>query len=69
MLQVHGVVFGYETLLDTVYHTLALLMELRGAGLPRESAHSFVLTALDAIPRTATIQAKLVGEEVLVAMM
>ena len=67
-LQGLGLLFGYETLLDAVSITLALLVELRGSGLTRESAHSFVLTALDAIPRTATMQHKLHGEVALVAM-
>ena len=60
---------GYETLINAVYDTLALLMELRGSGLPRESAHSFVLTALDAIPRMATMQYRPSSERSLVAMM
>ena len=64
-----GAVLGYTTLLDAVFHTLALLMELRGSGLPRASAHSFVLTALDAIPRTAALQKSLPSEAILVAMM
>ena len=68
-LQRLGVFLGYETLLDAVYKTLNLLMELRGAALPRESAHSFVLKALDAIPRTATMQHKIGSEEHLVALM
>ena len=63
-----GVVFGYETLLKAVFHTLNLLMVLRGSAL-RESAHSFVLTTLDAIPRTATMQTRLSGEDDLVDMM
>ena len=54
-LQSLGVLFGYETLLYAVFDTLTLLIELRGSALLRESVHSFVLTALDAIPRTATI--------------
>ena len=68
-LQGLGVVLGYETLLKTVYQTLALLVELRGFALPWESAHSFVLTALDAIPQTATMQYKLANESALVAIM
>ena len=64
-----GVVHGYETLLKTVYQTLALLTELRGFALQRESAHSFVLTALDAIPRATTMQYKLANELALVEMM
>ena len=55
-LQALGAVLGYEALLITVYQTLALLVELRCVALPQESAHSFVLTALDTIPRTATMQ-------------
>ena len=55
VLRVGCVVLGYETLMKAVYHTLALLM-MRGFALPRESAHSFVLTALDTIPRTATMR-------------
>ena len=68
-LQAMGVVHGYEALLDAVYQTLALLMELRGFGMPQESAHSFVLTALDAIPRTTTMQHRLGSEVVVVAIM
>ena len=68
-LQSVGVVFGYATLLDAVYVTLALLGELQGSALSRESAHSFVLTALDAIPRTATMQNRLMSEADLVVMM
>ena len=68
VLQAFGVLLGYTTLLDAVFLTLALLNELRGSGLPRESAHSFVLTALDAIPRTATMQTRSASEEALVAM-
>ena len=60
---------GYATLLDAMFHTLALLIELRGSAVPVESAHSFVLTALDAIPRTATMQTRLTSEASLVAMM
>ena len=37
--------------------------------MPRESAHSFVLTALDAIPRTATMRSSLMSEMNLVSMM
>ena len=69
VLQRLGVVLGYEPLLRAVYHTLALLVELQGSALPRESAHSFVLTALDAIPRTGTMQTRLTSEEDFVAMM
>ena len=64
-----GGVLGYTILLDAVFLTLALVAELRGSGLSRKSAHSFVLTALDAIPRTATTKTKLGSEEALVAMM
>ena len=66
VLQRVGVVLGYETLLRAVFHTLNLLDELRGSSLSRESARSFVLTALDAVPRTATLQAKLPSEAALV---
>ena len=69
VLQGMGTVLGYETLLDAVFNTLALLMELRGSSLPREGAHAFVLTALDAIPRTATMQNRLMGEANLVEML
>ena len=69
VLQGVGVLLGYETLLDAVFHTLGLLIELRGFALPRESAHSFVLTALGAIPRTATMQNRLGSETDLVAAM
>ena len=68
VLQRQGVVLGYTTLLDAVYQTLALLMEVRGTPLPWKSAHSFVLTALDAIPRTATMQHRLMSEANLVGM-
>ena len=68
-LQSVGVFLGYETLLRAVFQTLNLLMVLRGSALPWESAHSFVLTALDAIPRTAAMQTRLPSEEDLVAMM
>ena len=65
-----GVMLGYKTLMDAVCVTLALLMDLHGSALPRESAHSFVLTALDAIPRTAAIITVRTGREAcLVAMM
>ena len=69
VLQSLGAVLGYETLLDVVLITLALLIEPRGCALPRENAHSFDLTVLDAIPRTATIQYELGSEAHLVAMM
>ena len=68
-LQAGGVVLGYEALLNAVFQTLALLSYLRGSGLPRESAHAFVLTALGAIPRTAALQKPLGIEANLVAMM
>ena len=68
VLQGFGVILGYGTLLDAIYFTLALLNELRGSALPRESAHSFVLTALDAIPRTATVQHRLGSEANLVGV-
>ena len=64
-----GVAVGYETLLKAVITTLGLLSDLRGSALPWESAHSFVLTALDAIPRTAMMQYKLSNEDALVEMM
>ena len=69
VLQGVGAVRGYVMLLDAVFLTLALLSELRGSALPRGSAPSFVLTALDAIPRTATMQSRLGSEDALVAMM
>ena len=69
VLQGLAAVLGYSTLLDAVYHTLALLIELRGTALLGESAHSFVLTALDAIPRTAALQYRVGSEKHLVAMM
>ena len=68
-LQRLGAVLGYETLSFSVFHVLNLLIELRGFALRRESAHSFVLTAINAIPRTATMQYKLVSEEGLVGVM
>ena len=68
VLQGLGAVLGYTTLLDAVYQTLSLLMVLRGSALPRESAHAFVLTALDAIPRTATMQIILSSEANLVRL-
>ena len=67
-LQHLGVVLGYTTLLDAVCITLALLGHLRGSALPRESAHAFVLTALDAIPRTATMATTISSEVALVTM-
>ena len=67
VLQGAGVVLGYKTLLDAVCQTLNLLIVLRGSAQPRESAHSFVLTALDAIPRTATMQIVVPTEANLVA--
>ena len=67
-LQGPCVAFGYTTLLEAVSHTLALLVLLRDSGLPRESAHSFVLTALSAIPPTATMQNSSQAETRLVAM-
>ena len=67
-LQGLGVVLGYETLLRAVFHTLNSLAELRGSALPRDSAHSFVLTALAAIPRTATLQHKSPSEANLVTL-
>ena len=69
-LQRLGRVHGYETLLSAVFHTLNLLI-IRNV-LPRaavENAYSFVLTALDAIPRTATISTRFSSEESVVAMM
>ena len=69
VLQAQGAVLGYTTLLIAVHHTLALLVELRGSSLPRESAHAFVLTALDAIPRTATMQTSSTSEAGLVSIM
>ena len=69
VLQHLGVVLGYTTLLNAVYNTLNLLVVLRGSVLPQESAHSFVLTALDAIPRTATMQHTLQSEADLVMAM
>ena len=63
-----GVVLGYVTLLNAVFHTLALLMNLRHFALPQESAHSFVLTALDVILRTAAMQTRTQSETDLVAM-
>ena len=68
-LQSVDAVLGYTTLLDTIFFTLALLSELRASALPQESAHSFVLTALDAIPQTATMQHKVWSEVDLMAMM
>ena len=68
VLQGFGVVLGYAALLDAVFNTLALLAELQGSALPRESAHSFGLTALDAIPRTATMQFRSGSESALVKM-
>ena len=64
VLQDMGLVLGYETLLNAVYQTLNLLIVL-----PQESARSFILTALDALPRTATMQDRLQSEATLVAMM
>ena len=67
-LQGLGVLIGYKTLLDAVCYTLSLLTVLRGS-VPRESAHTFVLTALDAIPRTASINMLLSSEADLVTVM
>ena len=64
-----GVVLGYETLLNAIFNTLALLNELPVSALPRARAHSFVLTALDAIARTASLNTEVPGELNLVAMM
>ena len=61
LLQLLGGVLGYATLLQAVSTTMVLLVELRINGLPRERAHSFVLTALDAIPRSATTRNRLTG--------
>ena len=69
VLQRQGAALGYATLLDAMCTTLALLAELRGSGVSRESAHSFVLTALDVIPRTAAMQNCVAIEANLVAMM
>ena len=69
ILQRLGAALGYTTLLDAVYNTLALLMELRDSALPRASAHCFVLSAMDAIPRTATLQYKLHSEAAVVMVM
>ena len=69
VLQGLGVVIGYTTLLDAVFYTLALIIEQRGTELPRKSAHSFVLTALDVIPRTAAMQQRLHSEATLVGVM
>ena len=68
-LQGLGVLLGYEKLLRAMVLTLALLFELRGFALPRESACFFVLTAFDAIPRMATMQHDLTSEAYLVTMM
>ena len=68
VLQGLGALLGYKSLLDVVLNTLALLGELRGSALPQESAQSFVLTALDAIPRTAMITYNTQSEAELVAM-
>ena len=69
VLQGMGAVLGYATLLRAAFHSLALLVELRGFALVRDSAKFFVLTALDAIPRTATIDFKLDVEADVVATM
>ena len=68
VLQGMGVLFGYNTLIGAVFITLALLHELRRSTLPWESAHSLVLTALDAIPQTATMRNRSQIEAALVAM-
>ena len=67
-VQAQVYVLEYETLLKAVYHTLASLVELRDYA-PHEIAHSFVLTALDAIPRTAIMLFRLQRETDLVDMM
>ena len=69
VLQRLGALLGYETLLHAVFQTLNLHMVILGYALPKESVRSFVLTALDAIPRTATMQTRLHCETDLVAMM
>ena len=69
VLRGFGVVLGYSALMKAVDLTLALLMDLRDSALPRESAQFFVLTALDAIPRTATMDTSLKSEMTLVAVM
>ena len=69
VLQGVCVLLGYTTLLKAVAITLVSLIELRGEELPRESVHSFVLTALDAIPLTATMQTRCTSENGLVAVM
>ena len=68
-LQALGAELGYTTLLDAVFETLNLLLVLRGSALPQESARFFVSTALDAIPRTASIDTRLTSELALVDMM
>ena len=55
VLRGQGVVLGYD-LVKAASITLAFLSVLQGAAPSRESAQSIVLTALDAIPRTATAQ-------------
>ena len=69
VLQSFGVTLGYTTLLDAVCNTLASLIETQGFALPRESARSFVLTAFDAIPRTATMRNVVQREADLVMVM
>ena len=51
-----------------MFHTLNLLAELQGSELPWDSLHSFVLTALDAIPRTAAMNIKITSEANLVVI-
>ena len=69
VLQGFSVVLGYSALIKAVDAALALLIDLKDLALPRESAHSFVLTALDVIPRTATMVTSLKSEMTLVAVM
>ena len=64
-----AVVLGYKTLVNAVFQTFAQLKDLQGSAQQRESAQSFVLTALGAIPRTAMLHIRLMSEVDLLAMM
>ena len=59
---------GCNTLMDAVFQTLNMMMVLQNTTLQREIAQSFVLMALDAIPRTASIDIELPHEKVFVAL-
>ena len=59
---------GYGTLLDAIYRSLDLLPCPWVAATQKKSVESFVLQALDLIPRTAGIRHPIAGENDVVAM-